>query len=33
MDNTHLSNEGSQMLQKDIEHVFLNHININNSNS
>ena len=22
MDNTHLSNEGSQMLQKDIEHFF-----------
>lgn len=32
MDNTHLSNEGSQMLQKDIEQFFLKHININNIN-
>ena len=28
MDNTHLSNEGSQMLQKDIEHFFLKHVRI-----
>ena len=29
MDNTHLSNQGSQMLQKDIEHFFQNQLNIN----
>ena len=29
MDNTHLSNQGSQMLQKDIEQFFQNQLNIN----